>query len=92
MDRRALLVEEQLDHDARHGVGAPPDLIDLVVAQVRGLVAEQLATPIDRDSSVGSSAGKISSIATRSTIGHQLLWVFALRTSRDLPRRPGQMR
>jgi len=47
MDRRAVFVEEHLDYDARHDLGTSPNSIDLVVAEVGGFVAEQLATPID---------------------------------------------
>jgi hypothetical protein len=49
MDRRALLVEEHLDHGLRYGVSTAADSIYLVAAQVDGFVAEQLATLLDRD-------------------------------------------
>ncbi|HXI32333.1 MAG TPA: hypothetical protein VNG89_28035, partial [Vicinamibacterales bacterium] len=49
VNRRALLVEEHLDHGLSDGVGAAVDSIDFVVAQVDRFVAEELATPLDRD-------------------------------------------
>jgi hypothetical protein len=48
MDRRTFRVEEHLDHSLRDGIRAAPDSLDLLVAQVDGLIAEQLAAPIDR--------------------------------------------
>jgi len=53
MDRRALLVEEQLDHGLRDRVRTAADSTDTVVSQIDRFVAEQLATPLDRDLLVG---------------------------------------
>jgi hypothetical protein len=49
MDRRALLVDKHLDHRLRDSIGTASNPIDLVVAQVHGIVAEQFATPLNRD-------------------------------------------
>jgi len=48
MDRRTFRAEEHLDHGLRDGIHAAPDPFNLLVAQADGLIAEQLATPIDR--------------------------------------------
>src|SRR3954468_3092854 len=47
VNRRALLVEEHLDHGLSYGVGTAADSIDFVVAQVDRLLAQQLSAPFD---------------------------------------------
>jgi len=58
MDRRAFLVDEHRDHSMCNSVRAASNPIDLVVGQVECVVAEKLATPLDRDLVVRSTGWK----------------------------------
>src|SRR4051812_42886494 len=49
VNRRALLVDEHLDHGLSYGVGVAVDSLDLVVGQIDRSVVEQFATPLDRN-------------------------------------------
>ncbi|HEY2434318.1 MAG TPA: hypothetical protein VGI12_16705 [Vicinamibacterales bacterium] len=80
VNRRALLVEEHLDHGLSYGVGTAADSIDLVVAQVDRFLAEQLATPLHRDLVVGFAGWK--DLVHRNALHNLAMVVVVLRSGR----------
>jgi hypothetical protein len=84
-NRRALLVEEHLDHGLCHGVRTPPDAIDFVVAQSAIASSPSGATPPNQDLVVGFAGWKV--VHRNAPQGVVVVGV-ALRTSRvcrDVP-------
>jgi len=93
VDRLALLIDEHLDHGLRVGVRTDANSIDIVVGQIDCFVAEQLATPLERDL-VDCFAGWKDLVSSQRAPQTEISYCGCSRvgTSRDLPRRPSQLR
>jgi hypothetical protein len=81
MDRRVRLVDEHLDHGLRDGIRTDADSIDIVVGQIDRFIAEQLATPLDRELVVRFAGGK--DLVHRNAL-HKPASVVVGRRARDV--------
>ena len=83
LQSRRPILEECVDHDMRHRLGVPADLIDLFVGQSDGFIAKQLATAIDRNL-VCVEKRRVDLFHRRPHSRVELLGVRALSASADL--------
>ena len=83
LQSRRPILNKCFDHDVRHRLGVPADLIDLFIGQSDGFVAKQLATAIDRDL-VCVEKRRVDLFHRRPHSRVELFGVRALSASADL--------